>query len=205
MFKQLRNIDTAFKHIRLFSIVIIVSNLTLCCYVIYSCLNSIGDAQKKVYVIANSKLLEATATSREAFLGIEMKDHVKTFHYNFYTLAPDELVIQKNITRALYLADATAKDEYDNLKESGYYSSVIAANISQELITDSVAVNLDKSPYQFIFFGRLKIIRSTSIITRSIITTGNIRITTPSDNNVHGMLIEKWAIIENKDLTTQKR
>ncbi|PSL42818.1 conjugative transposon TraK protein [Chitinophaga niastensis] len=205
MLTHLKNIDTSFRHIRLFSYVLIVANALTCCYVVYSCQQSIRLMQSKVLVIANSKLFQATAASREAFLPIEIKDHVETFHFNFYTLAPDELVIKKNVTKALYLADISAKEEYDNLKESGYYSSIVSANISQTIEPDSVSINLDTTPYQFTYFGKIKIVRSSSILIRSLITTGTIRITTPSDNNVHGMLIEKWRIIDNKDLSIQKR
>jgi len=37
------------------------------------------------------------------------------------------------------------------------------------------------------------------------VTEGDIRITQSSDNNNHGFLIEKWNILENKDLSVEKR
>ena len=42
-------------------------------------------------------------------------------------------MIQSNITKALYLADGSAKRQYENLKENGYYSNIISGNISQQI------------------------------------------------------------------------
>jgi conjugative transposon TraK protein len=205
MFKQFRNIDTAFKHIRLFSFVLIIAYTLLCCFVVYKCTSAISTTQSKVYVIANGKLLPAAATERASYLDVEVRDHVKMFHFYFYSLSPDEQAIQRNVTKSLYLCDNSAKNEYDNMKESGYYSGIISANISQEIECDSVRVNMDATPIQFTYYGTIKIIRSTSVLTRSIITTGFIRLTSPSDNNPHGMLVEKWKVLENKDINLQKR
>ena len=62
---------------------------------------------------------------KENNIPLEARDHVKMFHYYFFTLDPDDKVIQYNITKALYLADVSAKRQYDNLKENGYYSNLI--------------------------------------------------------------------------------
>ena len=36
MFRQAKNMDTAFKQVRLFSILVIISCVLICCYVIYN-------------------------------------------------------------------------------------------------------------------------------------------------------------------------
>lgn len=41
----------------------------------------------------------------------------------------------------LFLADESAKREYDHFKESGYYNNLIRANISQHITVDSVVIN----------------------------------------------------------------
>jgi conjugative transposon TraK protein len=122
-------------------------------------------------------------------------------------LEPDDIIIKKQITKALYLCDATAKAEYDNLNEKGYYSNLVAANVTQRVEDpDSIYVNVNQAPYYFKYFGKLKIIRATSIVTRSLVTEGYIRVLNQiSDNNPHGFLIERWKILENNDLSIEKR
>jgi conjugative transposon TraK protein len=155
--------------------------------------------------LANGKALEAYAADRRDNIPVEARDHVKMFHHYFFTMDPDDKVIQSNINRALYLADASAKQQYDNLKENGYYSNLIAGNISQEIEADSIRINSDVYPFYFRYTGKQRIIRPTTITTRTVITEGFLRNVSRSDNNPHGFLIERWRTIENKDLNIQNR
>jgi conjugative transposon TraK protein len=114
-------------------------------------------------------------------------------------------VIQTNITKALYLADGSAKRMYDNFKEGGYYANVISGNISQNIEVDSVQVNTHEYPFYWRCYATEKIIRATSIVTRDLITEGYLRSVSRSDNNPHGFLIERWNTIENKDIKVETR
>lgn len=205
MFKQTKNIDTAFRHVRGFSMLLVFCSVMLSCYSIYKSYEFGEMAQNKIYIMANGKAIEAFASDRKENIPVEAKDHVKSFHQFFYTLDPDDKVIQTNITKALYLADGSAKREYDNLKENGYYSNIIAANISQTIKVDSVQINLSSNPYSFRCFATQSLTRATSIVTRSLVTEGQLRSVSRSDNNPHGFLIERWETLENKDINIQNR
>lgn len=205
MFSKSKNIDRAFQHIRVFSLFLIVACLLLSGYVIYNSYRLAAQTQEKVYVLANGKALEAFAAERKDNVPVEARDHVKTFHHYFFSLDPDDKVIQTNITKALYLADGSAKQQYDNLKENNYYSNIIVGNISQNIAVDSVMINIDVYPFYFRCFATQKIIRPTSIITRNLITDGSLRNVARSDNNPHGFLIERWTTLENRDLKTEQR
>lgn len=205
MFKQMKNIDSAFKYVRGFTMLMILGSITLCCYSLYKSFQLVTSIQGKIYILANGKALEAVAAERKDNIPVEARDHVKSFHLFFFTLDPDEKVIQANITKALYLADVSAKRQYDNLKESGYFINIISGNVSQTISVDSVMVNVDQSPYYFRCYATQRITRTTSIVGRSLITEGYLRNVSRSDNNPHGFLIERWATIENKDINIQNR
>lgn len=205
MFQQLRNIDSAFKHIRSFSLVLIVACAVMVCFTIYKSFQLISEAEERIYILSNGKALEAWSAERKDNIPVEAKDHVRMFHHHFFTLDPDDKVIQANITKALYLADASAKKQYDNLKENRYYSNVISGNISQEIDIDSIRIDIAQYPFYFRCFARQRLIRTTSIVTRSLITEGYLRNVSRSDNNPHGFLIEKWNTLENKDIKTENR
>ena len=205
MFQQMKNIDTAFRHIRSFTMVTITSSLLLCCVVVYKSFRFVSEMQSKVYILASDKVLDAYASDRKDNIGVEARDHVKVFHQFFFTLDPDDKVIQTNITKALYLADASAERAYDNLKENGYYTNVIAGNISQTIQVDSVSIDLTNYPYHFRCYAIQNIIRTTSTVQRNLITEGFLRNVSRSDNNPHGFLIERWSTIENRDLKIQNR
>lgn len=201
----MKNIDTAFRSIRSFTIIVVIGCVSLCGFTLYKSLKLVAEMQSKVYILANGKALEAYASDRKENIPVEARDHVKMFHQYFFTLDPDDKVIQANITKALYLADASAKREYDNLKENGYYANIIAGNISQEIKVDSVMVNINEYPYYFRCYATQNIIRTTSTVSRSLITEGYLRNVSRSDNNPHGFLIERWTTIENRDLKIENR
>jgi conjugative transposon TraK protein len=205
MFTQLKNIDTAFKHIKLFSYLLIAACVAISCFAIYKSYQSSANDRNHIYILANGKALEAFAADRKENIPVEIRDHVKMFHHDFFTLDPDEKVVQANITKALYLADGSAKTAYNNLKESGYYTNLISGNISQQIEVDSVALDMNQYPYYFKCFATEKLIRSTSTVTRSLVTQGYLRNVSRSDNNPHGFLIEKWETLENKDLNTTNK
>ena len=200
MFTQFKNIDTAFKHIKTFSIFLMLSCVSLSGFVIYKSHLAIQAAEERVYILANGKAIEAFSSSRKDNLPVELRDHIKVFHEDFFTLDPDEKVIQTNIGKALNLADESAKKAYDNLKEQGYYSNLISAHISQTISVDSIQLDLDRYPFSFSCYATQQLIRSTSTLTRKLITQGYVRHVSRSDNNPHGFLIQQWETIENRDI-----
>jgi conjugative transposon TraK protein len=205
MFHQLKNIETAFKHVRLFTVALIVACAVICCYITYQMTSMVQAAGSRIYLLYNGKVLEAVASGRKDNIPVEARDHIATFHQYFFSLDPDEKVIESNIRRALYLADYSAKQQYDDLKEKGYYAGIISGNVSQHVEVDSISVNTDVYPYYFRYYGKERIIRPTTIVLRSLVTEGYIRNTARSDNNPHGFLCEKWTVLENADISQTKR
>jgi len=205
MFRQLKNIESAFRHVKLFSIFLITACISLCGYTIYVSLKEVSAMQGKIYILYNGKLLQALAADRKTNIPVELKDHITTFHYWFFTLDPDEKENTKHLTKALYLADGSAKTVYDNLKESGFYQNVISGNVAQRIETDSIRLDLKDQVYSFRYYGKVTITRPTSIVKRSLVTEGILRPVSQSDNNPHGFLIERWRIIDNHDLKISTR
>jgi conjugative transposon TraK protein len=205
MFTKAKNIDTAFQHVRSFSLVFLVGCALVTSLVCLNSMKRVRESEQRIYILSNGKILEAFAGDRKDNIPVEARDHINMFHHYFFTLDPDEKVINSNLTKSLYLADGSAKKQYDNLKENGYYRNIISGNISQQLETDTIDLNTANYPYYFHFVAKEKLIRLTTIVTRSLVTEGYLRNVSRSDNNSHGFLIERWAILENKDLKTELR
>lgn len=200
-FKSLKNIETAFRQIRLFGIVF----LGLCCVVmIYSVWKaySFAEAQRqKIYVLDDGKsLMLALSQDLSQNRPVEAREHVKRFHELFFTLAPDKNAIEGNIQRSLFLTDKSAFDHYKDLSEKGYYNRVISGNINQRIEVDSVSCNFNVYPYDVTTYARQYIIREKNITERSLITTGRLQNSVRSDNNPHGFILESFRVVENRDL-----
>lgn len=200
MFTQFKNIDTAFRHIKRFSIFLILANVFCTCFCIYKSYDMVDRAQNRIHILYNGKVLEAIASDKKTNLEVELRDHIKTFHQFFFSLSPDDKAIKANISKALYLADESAKRQSDNLRESGYYNNIISANISQEIEIDSTRIDINQYPYAFTCYATQKLVRSTSTIFRKLVTQGKVRdMKAQTDNNPHGFLIQNWEILINQD------
>ncbi|MBN8879874.1 MAG: conjugative transposon protein TraK [Sphingobacteriales bacterium] len=205
MFKKMKNIETAFQYVRMVSVVVILGVILICAFVTSKCFKLANATQGRIYVLVNGKALEAYATDRKDNIPVEAKDHIKSFHQYFFSLSPDEKAIQANLVKALYLADISAKKQYDDLKERNYYSNIISGNVNQTILIDSIQLDINQYPFYFRCFARQELTRPTSIVLRSLITEGYLRNISRSENNSHGFLIERWSTLENRDLNVKNR
>jgi conjugative transposon TraK protein len=201
MFKQLKNIDTAFQHIKRFSLLFLLANVVVICFGIYKFCEVIREERQTVHILYNGKVLQAVASDRKGNIEVELRDHIKTFHEYFFTLSPDDKSIQANVGKALYLADGSAKKAYDNLKEQGFYNNMISANVSQEIAIDSIRLDINATPYSFRCYATQKLIRASSTVYRKLVTQGSVRdLKNQSDDNPHGFLIQNWETLINEDV-----
>ena len=136
---------------------------------------------------------------------VEAREHVKRFHELFFTLAPDKEAIEGNVKRALYLSDESAISYYRKLQEKGYFNKLIAGNILQTIRIDSIQCNFDSYPYEVRTYCHQRIIRTSNVTERSLVTTCNLRNAVRSDNNPQGFMIERFNIVENRDIGQYER
>ena len=204
MFESLKTIDSAFKQVKTLAIIFIASCLVLAITVAYFSFQNSAAAANRIYVIEGGQLLTAGARDARADRPVEARAHVKQFHEDFFTLDPDQKAIDGNINKALYLADNSAKREYENLKEKGFYNDLIAANISMEITVDSVVLSKNR-PFTARTYAHQRLIRATSITNRDLIADCTLRDVTRSENNPHGFLMENWRVLQNTTLSTISR
>ena len=205
-FKSLKNIETSFRQIRLFGIVMV----SLCAFIaIGSVVLSLNFAEKqreKIYVLDNGKsLMLALSQDVEQNRPAEAREHVRRFHELFFTLSPDKSAIEHNINRALILSDKSAYNYYTDFSEKGYYNRIIAGNINQVVQVDSVVCDFNTYPYSATTYARQMIIRESNVTERSLLTRCRLSNVSRSDDNPNGFIIEGFTIIENKDIITTKR
>lgn len=205
-FKSLKNIETSFRQIRLFSILFLVLCSVVVVWSVYSSYDFAEKQREKIYVLDGGKsLMLALSQDLSQNRPAEAREHVRRFHELFFTLSPDKSAIEHNVKRALLLADRSAYNYYSDFAEKGYYNRIIAGNINQVLKVDSVVCNFDTYPYQARTYAKQMIIRASNVTERSLVTTCRLLNSSRSDDNPGGFTIEGFTIIENKDLQTVKR
>lgn len=202
----MKNIETSFRQIRLYSIIFLVLCSVVVVWSVYSSYDFAEKQREKIYVLDGGKsLMLALSQDLSQNRPAEAREHVRRFHELFFTLSPDKSAIEHNVKRALLLADKSAYNYYSDFAEKGYYNRIIAGNINQVLKVDSVVCNFNSYPYQARTYAKQMIIRASNVTERSLVTTCRLLNSSRSDDNPNGFTIEGFTIIENKDLQTVKR
>ena len=205
-FKTLKNIEASFRHLRLFSMLFLGACTLISVAAVWTSYRFAEAQRQKIYVLDQGKsLILALSQDMAQNRPVEAREHVRRFHELFFTLSPDREAIEGNVRRALYLADGSAIAYYQSLAEKGYFNRIIASNISQNVVVDSIRCDFDRYPYAVETFARQKIVRESNVTERTLITACRLRNAVRSDNNPQGFLIEDLRILENKDLGSYER
>ena len=201
-----RDIEKSFKGVGKLALVSVVMSLVFAAVVSVAALVYAERQREKIYVLDEGKsLLLALQTDAVMSKEIEVKDHVTRFHELMFTLSPQKQTIQENLDRAFNLADRSAYEYSQDLAEKGYYSRLVSANISQQMMVDSVVFQGNGYPYQVRTYARQYVVRESNISEYSFVSECQLINSSRSDVNPHGLLIEKFKVTENNLIETRKR
>lgn len=178
-----------------FTSLIVVGIVSLFAY------KQVANARQSIYILDNGTPLLAKQTSMLLNRPAEYRAAVDLFHNLFFNLTPDDKHIEYQMGKAMYLIDESGMLQYNNLKEKGYFTSIMSSSSVLTVETDSIVVDQNK----FTYYGKQYIERRSSLITRNLITEGTLIDIPRSDNNAHGVLITNWKTIENKDLSNVQK
>ena len=205
-FKSLKNIESSFRHLRLFGIVYLCVCTLLVGFSVWKAYSFAEAQREKIYVLDEGKsLMLALSQDLEQNRPVEAREHVRRFHELFFTLSPDKNAIEGNIRRAMFLSDRSAYAHYVDLAEQGYYNRIISGNVNQRVGIDSVKCDFHTYPYEVVTYAKLSIIREKSVTERSLVTRGRLLNSTRSDNNPHGFILEAFRVVENRDIRVYDR
>ena len=201
-----KDIEGSFKRLSMMTIVSVGGALFFALVVGVSALNYAEKQRQKIYVLDQGKsLLLALQTDAILSKDVEIRDHVTRFHELMFTLSPQKQTIQENLDRAFNLADRSAFEYSQDLAEKGYYARLVSANISQQMIVDSVKFVSNSYPYQVRTYARQYVVRESTVSQYSFVSTCQLINAGRSDVNPHGLIIEKFKVIKNDLLETRKR
>ncbi|WP_218421374.1 conjugative transposon protein TraK [Segatella copri] len=194
----LNNIENKIKLVMIISTLFLVGCVVVSLGSILVAKGMVDEAHKKIYVLDGKVPILVKQTDMAETFDVEAKSDIEMFHNFFFTLAPDDQYIQYTMKKAMYLVDETGLAQYNALKEKGFYNNVIGTSTICSIYCDSIKLNTDSM--SFTYYGRQRIERRTSILTRQLVTAGNLRKVPRTENNPHGILITNWRTLLNKDL-----
>jgi len=194
----IKSIEDRIKINKLITVAVIISCTVIVGVVSYFSYKTTMNANNNIYVLDNGIPIVANRTNVMDNREIEKKADIRYFHHLFFTMTPDDEYIKTQIEKALYLIDESGFNEHINLKERGFYNSIISSNSVVTMKADSIVLNDQMN--EFTYYGKQKITRKTAIISRELITTGSLVDIPRSEKNSHGILIKNWRIVSNKTL-----
>lgn len=128
----------------------------------------------------------------------EIFHHVQMFHKAFWEI--DQFSYERSINDALYLSGDSGKRLYQTLEANGHFAKISTENLSQKIETDSITINDGVYPYEAMFHGKLRVLRtdqkveSINAITAKFVLYNVAR----TDKNPHGLLIENYHLNLNE-------
>lgn len=194
----IKNLENKIKLVTIVCCVFLAGCVVISMSSIWTARSMVADAQKKIYVLDGTVPVLVERTTMDETLDVEAKSHIERFHHLFFTLAPDDKYIKYTMDKAMYLVDETGLAQYNTLKEQGFYNNIMGTSAVFSIYCDSI--NFDPQKMEFKYYGRQRIERRTSILTRELVTAGQLKRVPRTDNNPHGLLIVNWRTLLNKDI-----
>ena len=199
----IKNLENKIKLVGIICSLFLLGCIIISIASIWTARGMVTDAQQKIYVLdGNVPILVERSTMQET-LDVEAKSHIEMFHHYFFTLAPDDKYIKYTMEKAMYLVDETGLAQYNTLKEKGFYSNIMGTSAVFSIYCDSIKVDMQNM--DFTYYGRQRIERRSSILTRELVTAGQLKRVPRTDNNPHGLLIVNWRTLLNKDFEQKNK
>lgn len=196
--------DLSRIHQRSTSLLLLSLLFMFCCalFSIYMIYQTNESAKNRFYLLDNGqKLSTVRIKDPKRALDILCEGHIANFHELFFSLEPDLRFIKKNIEgKALYMIDHSGKRLYNRLVDQNYYEDVAKSDYSIEVERDSISIEYSTYPYSFRFVGKQKITKNGDTEYRNLVTTGYITETKSTTNNLNGLKIVHFNVVDNNDL-----
>ena len=199
----IKNLENKIKLVGIICSLFLLGCIIISIASIWTARGMVTDAQQKIYVLDGHVPILVERSTMQETLDVEAKSHIEMFHHYFFTLAPDDKYIKYTMEKAMYLVDETGLAQYNTLKEKGFYSNIMGTSAVFSIYCDSIKVDMQNM--DFTYYGRQRIERRSSILTRELVTAGQLKRVPRTDNNPHGLLIVNWRTLLNKDIEQKNK
>lgn len=169
--------------------------------------SKVSEVSSKVYVLDNGTAFSASVQDASITKEDEVRDHVLRFHELMLNIPPNTDMIKRNLERAMDMADRSAYKYYNDLQEKGFYKRLISTSSYQQMDikNEDIQVDLSTHPYKVMVKGTQYVVRDSNISQYTFISTCTVTNAVRSSNNLHGLMINDFCVIENNLVETRIR
>lgn len=203
--KVSNSITESFSKLKFVTIACVVCTFLTAVVCVYYTMNEVHALGRTVYVLNNGQVLTASRQDVSVTRIDEVKAQSENFHKLFFNISPNKDMVTRNINAALEISDKSAYDYFNDLQERGFYKRFAQASAVQEVVIDSVKVNMKSYPYQVMTYASLFVTRESNITFSSLITRCNMIDVPRNPKNLNGLQIEKFEVVENREVSRRRR
>src|SRR5690606_31462734 len=145
----IKNIESKIKLATVISVLSLVVSLAIVIAVIIFTSKQMADSRKSIYILDKGTPILAKQTDQQVNRPVEYKAHVDLYHSLFFNLSPDNDYIEYQMKKAMYLIDESGIQQYNNLKEKGFYNNIMASSSVLSIMTDSIQLDVPNKYFKF--------------------------------------------------------
>ena len=203
--KTFDNIERTFRRNKGITIAVITCSFALCAVVCVLAFTYVEKRSSQIYVVDGGKVVTAAQTDGGINIEFEIRDQVTRLHELLFNLTPNAQAIRENQDRALELSDRSVYSYIKDLQEKNYFNRIIAGNISQQMLVDSVKVDLSVYPFVVRTYARQYAMRESNISLYDFESECRVVRTDRSSRNPHGLIVENFGVVSSRLRETRKR
>jgi conjugative transposon TraK protein len=206
LIKHFDTIESGFRRWRTVTVCAVVLAVGVCALSLGYAYRALGSAAQRVYVLDNGQSFSASSADDAIQREWEVRNHLEQFHSYMFDLAPHAEAIEHGLEMALRYADRSAYDYWTTRGENqDFYNRLIADNVTEEIIVDSVKVDMGRYPRPAAVFGRVMLVRQSTVTENALVSTCTVRDTPRSPSNPAGLMIENFLVRKLEKTETRRR
>lgn len=202
---QMNRMTYSFNSFKIIAIVSVVSAVIAAVASVAIFTVKLSEIQSQIYVLDEGATFSATVRDAAITKEDEIRHQVEMFHRFFFNIPPSTDMIKRNLEEAFELADNSAYEYYNDLQETGFYQRLTQSQSYQQIDIESVSIDMSVYPYAVSVSAYQYITRESNMSKFSLKTRCLVTNSVRSSKNLHGLMINRFEVVENNLIETRKR
>lgn len=187
-----KNIYSVLKLNRFIVLAVVICSLLSSSFAIWMAFKTEKDALNSAFAInTDGTIIPLKLVTQKENFKVEALAHLELFHTYFYNI--DASNYERNLEKALWLANSSVDNLYRQKKSDGVYNRLLQYSLVQKVLSIDSQVEQKNGSYVFQTVTIFEINRGSVIDTYELVSTGNlIMVDRNFPNNPHGLLITNY-------------
>ncbi|MBP2831803.1 conjugal transfer protein TraK [Aquimarina sp. U1-2] len=187
-----KNIYSVLKLNRLIVLAVVICSLLSSSFAIWMAFKTEQDALNSAFAInTDGTIIPLKLVTQKENFKVEALAHLELFHTYFYNI--DASNYERNLEKALWLANSSVDNLYRQKKADGVYNRLLQYSLVQKVLSIDSQVEQQNGSYVFRTVTIFEINRGSVIDTYELVSAGNlIMVDRNFPNNPHGLLITNY-------------